>query len=194
MILPSVQQYMETVGKIATDLGYWAVKNAQREFWTLGADLYLSGIKGYETSAWMLKHSLQDNPYDIYRDNNSRIAYLINTDSAYLEAVDQAIASSDGQLIDTEISVEFSQGDLYYSIHKSDIRLKGFKREDGSWLIKANLEDDYDFTEIQSFMKDDGGASMQAGLGTIANDVAAASQKTGAIVPYKVYVEFYTTR
>jgi len=47
---------------------------------------------------------------------------------------------------------------------------------------------------IQTFMDDNGGWSTQAGIGTVANDAAAVSQLLGAINPYEVTVEFYTTR
>ena len=93
-----------------------------------------------------------------------------------------------------KISVQFNNGDLYYSIHKSDIYLTGYKRDDGKWIINAVLEDEYDFTEIQSFMDDSGGWSKQASKGTLANDLAVISQKTGAINPYHVTVNFWTTR
>ena len=92
----------------------------------IGAELYLRKQRGFETSAWMLEHALQDNPSDIVRGNDSRIAYLINNDKNYLDALDKAISES----------------------------------------------------------KD----------GTIANDIALGSQKLGAINPYHVTVQFYTTR
>lgn len=56
------------------------------------------------------------------------------------------------------------------------------------------MNDTYDFTVIQTLMGDDGEFSMQAGLGTIANDAAVISQSLGAINPYEVTVDFYTTR
>lgn len=150
---------------------------------------------GYATSAWMLEHSLQDNPSDIWRENDSRIAYLINHDSAYLSELDAAIANAKNNSLDNyKISVQFKDGDLYYSIHKSNIYLTGYKRDDGKWIVNAILEDEYDFTEIQSFMDDSGGWSKQASMGTAANDLAAISQKTGAINPYHVTINFWTTR
>lgn len=60
--------------------------------------------------------------------------------------------------------------------------------------MHATLTDIYDFTEIQSFMNDNGGWSKQAGIGTVANDAAVISQALRAINPYKVTVDFYTTR
>lgn len=61
-------------------------------------------------------------------------------------------------------------------------------------IIHATLEDDYDFTEIQSFMTNSGDWSWDVGLGTIANDVTVVSQNIGTIQPYHVTVDFWTTR
>ena len=52
----------------------------------------------------------------------------------------------------------------------------------------------YDFTVIQSLMSDNGEFSSQIGLGAIANDAAVILQQCGAITPYKVTVDFWTTR
>ena len=181
----------QTVGNYANE----AQKAAQRKFWKTGSQMLLRDNWGYETSAWMLEHSLQDNPSGIWRGNDSRIAYLINNDSAYLSGLDNAITKSKNNKLDNyKISVQFNNGDLYYSIHKSDIYLTGYKCNDGKWIINAILEDEYDFTEIQSFMDDSGGWSKQVSKGTVANDIAVISQKTGAISPYHVTVDFWTTR
>lgn len=94
-------------------------KNIQREFWKAGTQKYLREEKEFYTSAWMFEHSLQDNPEDIWRGNDSRIAYLINNDPSYLNELDKAIANSkDGWLDNEPIYVKFKTGDLYYSIHK----------------------------------------------------------------------------
>ncbi len=170
-------------------------KNMQRSIWKIGAQEYLREQKNYETSAWMLEHSLEDNPSDIWRGNDSRIAYLINHDSAYLEELDKAIANAkNGKLENKLIEVKFKTGDLYYSIHRSKIYLTGHERPDGKWIVNAILDDEYDFTEIQTFMDAEGGWSKQAGLGTVANDVAVLSQVLGAIHPYHVTVDFWTVR
>ena len=125
----------------------------------------------------------------------SRIAYLVNNDNAYLSALDKKIKSSKNEKIDGYLDIQpFNTGDLYYSIHKSDIYVNGYKQNNGKWLVYAKLTDTYDFTEIQSFMDDNGGWSKQAGIGTAANDTAVVSQFLGAINSYKVTVEFYTTR
>ena len=188
----NAQYEMEMAKYRATDV---AQKNIQREVWQFGAQNLLREKWGYLTSAWMLEHSLQDSPDDIWRGNDSRIAYLVNNDKSYLSALDEKINSSKTGKIDGYLDIEpFKTGDLYYSIHKSSIYVNGYKKDDGHWLVYAKLTDTYDFTEIQSFMNDNGGWSKQAGIGTVANDAAVVSQFLGAINPYKVTVEFYTTR
>ncbi len=156
--------------------------------WFVGAETYLKH-KGYDTSAWLLKHSLQPNPEDVYRDDNSRIAQLIKNDPAFVKELDIAIANSDGKTLDKTISVSFKQGDLYYSIHKNDIKLTGYKDENGKWKISARLSDEYNFSELTSWMDGE-----DATLGTLANDVAYFSEKIGAITPYNIYVDFNIER
>ncbi len=170
-------------------------KTAQRSFWKLGADKYLRKRHHYLTAAWLLEHSLQDKPQDVYRGNDSRVSFLINNDPAYIAAVDRVIANSKNGKIDEVLDdIVFENGDLYYSIHKTTIHVQGFKREDGKWIIHSKLKDKYDFTEIQTVFVDGKIFADNAGLGTIANDMAVVSQKTGAINPYYIYVDFYTTR
>ena len=188
----NVQYEMEMEKNRATDA---AQKNIQREVWKLGAQKYLREQKGYLTSAWMLEHSLDDNPSDIWRGNDSRIAYLVNHDSAYLTALDKKIKSSRNGKVEGYLNTDpFATGDLYYSIHKSSIYVSGYKQKNGKWIVHTTLTDTYDFTEIQTFMNDNGGWSKQATLGTVANDTAAISQFLNAINPYEVTVDFYTTR
>ncbi len=150
------------------------------------------------TSAWMLEHSLQDNPSDIYRDNFSRIASLINNSDTYLKALDAAIKKSKNGIIDTDLeNIAFNsdtEKDLFFSIHKATIHVSGYKQPNGKWIVQADLFDTYDFTEFMTHMDDNGGWSKEASIGTVANDAAAISQKLGAIQPYKVTVKFFTTR
>lgn len=91
-------------------------KSLQRKFWQIGAQEYLREERAYLTSAWMFEHSLQDNPSDIWRGNDSRIAYLTNHDSAYLQELDKAIAEAENEKRDwmdtKKIIVTFDTGDL----------------------------------------------------------------------------------
>lgn len=191
------------VGELRSDFWEnWKKADDERKYfkprtvWRVGAELYLRQIKGYLTSAWMLEHSLQYNPTNIYRGSDSRVAYLINNDKAYLNALDKEIAKSKNGKINTEAkNITFKNGDLYYSIHNANIKMEGYKREDGKWIIKSTLYDVYDFTRIMTYMGDEWYEfANQAGLGTLANDAGVISQLAGIINPYSITIEFYTTR
>ena len=112
-----------------------------------------------------------------------------------MDALDKAISESKDGTIDTDLKdVRFKTGDLYYSINKANVHVKGYKQYNGKWIIYTEVNDDYDFTEIQSLMSENGEFSFDIGLGTVANDAAVISQKLGAVNPYHVTVQFYTTR
>ena len=67
-----------------------------KKVWRWGADNYLTK-KGYHTSAWLLKHSLQPNPEDVYRGDDSRIAQLIKNDPAFLRELDKKLLKVTGR-------------------------------------------------------------------------------------------------
>ncbi|MBQ3124094.1 MAG: hypothetical protein IJC09_01565 [Clostridia bacterium] len=174
-------------------------KWAQREVWKWGAQNILREDMGCETSAWLLEHSLQDNPSDVERGNDSRIAYLVNTSEEYLSELDKLIKKSKSGVIENgELEVIFGEKtspDLYYSIHKATIYVNGYKIGNGQWYVEANFEDEYNFSEFMTFMGDkENEFSKKISKGTIANDAAHISELLGAISPYWIRVKFCTIR
>lgn len=163
-------------------------KQFHKLVWLIGAETYLKS-KEYYTSAQLLKHSLLKSPSDQYMDNSSRLAGLIKTDAEFLAELDKKIASSNGKELSDTLYVRFLDGDLYYSIHKANIKIKGYKMDNGNWKISGVLDDEYDYTEIMTFME-----GKNATLGTIANDAAVISQLIDAINPYHIYVNFEMER
>ena len=61
--------------------------------------------------------------------------------------------------------------------------------DNGNWKIYGTLDDEYDYTEIMTFME-----GRNIALGTIANDAAVISQLIDAINPYHINVEFELER
>ena len=191
------------------DVAYWGESwiddiksntvSAVKEFWNWGAENILNK-NGYYSSAFLLKHSLEENPSDIYRGNNSRIAWLVNTSDEYLAELDKAIRKSNGRTIKKTIIVYFNptkpeEYDLYFSIHKANIDLVGYKRDDGKWIIRSVLTDTYDFTELMWLDWDNWeNISEIKALGITANDAATISSWGDIIKPYGIEIEFYTTR
>lgn len=174
-------------------------KWAQREVWRWGAQKLLREDMGCETSAWLLEHSLQDNPSDVVRGNDSRIAYLVNTSSEYLSELDKLLKETKkGVIKNKKLEVVFeekSSPDLYYSIHKATIYVNGYKLENGKWFIEANYKDKYDFSEFMTFMGNEKNEfSKKISKGTLANDAAHISELLGAISPYWIRVKFFTMR
>ena len=163
-------------------------KQFHKLVWLIGAETYLKS-KEYYTSAQLLKHSLLKSPSDQYMDNSSRLAGLIKTDAEFLAELDKKIVSSNGKELSDTLYVSFLDGDLYYSIHKANIKVKGYKMDNGNWKISGVLDDEYDYTEIMTFME-----GKNATLGTIANDAAVISQLIDAINPYHIYVNFEMER
>ena len=203
---PSGLSFIETVKnwfsgllqlKLKSDLATYeaqnnAQKEAQRAVWREGAQLYLRAAKGYATSAWMLEHSLQDNPSGIYRDGESRIAGLMKNDANFVSALDVLICNSETDTINASFTVGFVSPDLYYSVNNASIHIDGTKNSDGVWNLHVTVKDTYDFTEVLSYLKN--GFSLQTLIGAAANNAAYASQNLGAINPYDVYVEFDIVR
>ena len=171
-----------------------------RKFWELGAENILNKKMKCYSSAWLLQHALEDNPSDIYRGNNTRIAWLVNTNKAYLKELDKAIRKSNGRTINTSFIVDFDPGtpeeyDLYFGIHSAGIEVDGYKRDDGKWIIHSILTDTYDFTKLM-WLNPKNWVNIPAikALGMTANDAATISSLGDVIKPYKIKVEFYTTR
>ena len=186
--LKDIIHTVQAIGNYAND----KQKAAQRAFWKTGSRLLLINIFGYETSAWLLEHSLQDNPETLYRGDDSRIAELVKSDNSFTSLLDSVMAeyATGSTFTSEEKEVIFNSGDLFYSIHSATITFNGVKQDDGSWLISCRLHDIYDYTEFLTMMKDSDEYGLEVSLGTIANDLAAISQMTGAIQPYDIYVDF----
>ena len=175
-----------------------ATKDSLRVFWATGAELYLRR-RGYTTAAWLLEHSLQDNPSDVYRDNDSNIARLINNDPNFSREVSRVLGLYNYVNLPYfyvyNFNVFFSSGDLAASIyHCNDITLEGWRQRNGSWVIHVSLHDVYDFTEILTMKVQNGKVVFNINSLTIANDLANLSQQLGAINPYDIYVDFWITR
>lgn len=174
---------------------YGKVVSAAKRFWSLGADIILENMQCH-SSAWLLKHALEDNPSKVYRDNNSRIAWLVNHDNKYLSELDKEIRASKDGTIDADLkNIKFEKHDLYFSIHNATIHVNGYKQENGKWIIHSVLKDTYDFTKLMWFdPKEWENMSATKLLGITANDVATISSWGDVIKPYKIEIEFYTTR
>ena len=78
--------------------------------------------------------------------------------------------------------IEFTNGDLYYSIQHVTPKISG-KKNGVTWSINVNISDKYDFTELRILKK---GLTF----GNAANDLGYYMQKTKMLEPYEWEVNF----
>ena len=102
------------------------------------------------------------------------------------DTIQSCINQSNGKSFtssDCSGSVEFTEGDLYYSIQKTNYKISGEKNSDSTWNISVNLYDTYDFTELRKgFTK-----------GDLANNLGFTMQHTGLLIPYDWDVKYSMT-
>ena len=84
---------------------------------------------------------------------------------------------------DCKGSVEFTEGDLYYSMQKTNYKISGIKTDDSTWNINVNLFDKYDFTEFR----------LNFTMGALANNLGFVMQHTGLLIPYNWDVKYNMT-
>ena len=186
-----LEEYIEYL-KTDSPVVHSNAKKAFKNIWKTGADIFLEKT-GCSISAWMLKHSLEDNPQKVIRDNNSYIANKIQKSKEYNNALDKKIKeSTDGKISGKLEDVTFfSDKDLYFSINKANVYVDGYKDKNGEWFIKTTVTDTYDFTEILFF---EDIWAFKKNIGIAANNAALISQMAEIITPYEVEITFYTKR
>jgi len=169
--------------------------DVQRAFWRTGAQLFLRDHRGFYSTAYLLEHSLQDNPGPLIRCSNSRIGGLIANSLYTLRIIDNLIANSTDGTISFDYSLEFRTGELFYGLQKADMTFTGNLRNDGTWVVTGTVRDVFDFDNFRTITSSNGFLpSIDVNLGNVANDAALISQNTGAIVPFQIEVDFRVYR
>lgn len=81
-------------------------------------------------------------------------------------------------------TIEFSSGDMYYSIQKCNYNGIISRDENGKLIADIIINDVYDFTEIRS------GKNGSINFGSIINDLGYMAQMTGLGTPYSFQIHF----
>ena len=171
-----------------------AQRSAQRTVWRSASDLIIRKGLGYESAAWLLEHSLQDNPQLVYRADDSRIANLIKQSSAFQNELNSVLKNATTDFSDERRIVNFADGELHYALGHCTISFSG-KKDNGKWIISCTLHDIYDFDRIQTFLDENYYLDVNnVSVGTLANDAALISEVTGAITPYHILIDFNVTK
>ena len=134
-------------------------------------------------AAFLLRHSLQDNPDDLHFPAHSKASELVRNTPEYqkvLEQIREELKNTDLQQEGT-LTLQFNSGDLYVALHNTTLRYSADKI-DGKWHINIIVSDCYDFAhhskeEISSFK-----------YRTI-NNMAYSDQQMGIINNYDISFE-----
>ena len=164
------------------------LKSVAKKFWEIGSELFLDN-QGYDTAAWLLRHSLEDNPGYVYRNNDSDLARRINHDKDFNYALTTVLNRQTGDyFLEKTVPIIFTQDkDLYYSFYHCTAYMEGYKNPDGSWTVQVIIKDRYDYTESKII-------SEGLNYANAANDAAVISQLIDVIHPFDITVSFWVHR
>jgi hypothetical protein len=135
--------------------------------------------RGWNVAAFLLDHSLQDNPGNLHFGQNHFVTTAIRNSTDYENKLQEIIRSQQigYQGYVTSDSIAFSSGDLFAAIHAASFDYNGWicKRTDTSYKMDLDIKvsDDYDFHLLvdQYYAWD-----LEQILGTIANNMAWSDQ------------------
>jgi hypothetical protein len=85
-------------------------------------------------------------------------------------------------------SLNFSSGDLHTSLGKVNVGLSGTQASNGSWNIKVNVSDTYNFSPVHDY----GNSAPARGVTTL-NNGAYFAQEAGLVSDYPVDINFNYT-
>ena len=157
-----------------------------------GGIMFLS-MKGYKYSAEFLDHSLQENPSDLFINNNG-IVDIIKINNDFKKTINNIILKYGDQThFDTgknNESLSFESGDLFAVLHNAYIQVIGNKQPNNNWNLQITLSDVYDFTEfktLREYFEDDETFKL---LATIGNNIAILGTSCNIVNPYNVTITF----
>lgn len=157
----------------------------RKKFWQLVSDV-LKRKANMPISSETLEHSTEENPENLVYDKNSYVAKRIQEDSAYHEALKEAINSADenGNVNYRKVK-KFSGTDLQGSFNKATFNITGTVIN-GEVDFKVNINDYYDFKEEKGYFE----GGIKKFIFTVGNNMAWIGQNHGVINNYTIDVNF----
>ena len=155
-------------------------------------------LKDYNISAYLLQHSLEENPGDL-NITDGFILDAIKEDEIFKKNIKDIVkqyGKKTNKFIfdsnkDDSFPLTFSNGDLYYSIHNSELYIKGNK-VNNLWDLEIKLEDKYDYSKMKKpseYYNDTSSASKSLFSSTLYN-LASKSVDFKVIKEYYIYIKF----
>ena len=143
------------------------------------ANAYLHA-KGYELSRKMFNHALYGFgtplPESVYKLMRKKLKDSAKFEESVCKTIRKKVKNP---------SLEFTGGDLHYSIQKAAYSVTSKKRVGTGYRVTVKMRDTYDFTEFR--------VPLKRVLSSSANDLGYILQKIGVVWPYKWKVKVRMT-
>ena len=150
-----------------------------------GAGNAFLAARGYSVARTLYNHGMWGYGKAISQSTKDLIIRSLKNSSYFNETIKKSLNGLKKSSVDKlKVSMNFTSGDLFYSIGKIDFYLSGSKKN-GKWTVTITGSDIYNFDNIRSFSK--------LSFGNAANDLGWAMQKIGMIVPFTWSISFSYT-
>ena len=162
-----------------------AVKKGVNQVIKMASNVYLSA-KNMPISETMFHKAIDNIPGSLPQKTQQQIAEATKNSSALNDVIQSCINQSNGQgftTTDCSDSLEFTSGDLYYSIQHANYEISGERTDNVYWNINVRLYDTYDFTEWRKKLS----------VGNAANNLGYKMQQYGLLEPYEWEVNYTRT-
>jgi RHS repeat-associated protein len=145
-------------------------------------------------STAMLAHSTTINPQPLNITQNNQRYYgnvinQVQKSTDFKNYVTDKVSGAKNGVINIPAtdsnSFTFNQGDLKTALHNVDAGLSGKQSSDGSWNIRVNIQDTYNFEPHSDY----GNSNSSKAINTL-NNAAVVGQAAGVISPYPVNINF----
>ncbi len=169
-----------------------AIKEMQYAFWQTVIEVGRRYV-GFEFSAELLKHSLKEEPKDLYI-TDGKIIEDINNDNSFKKQIKEIIKNNINKSKFTLKGehVQFDNSDLYFSIHGGTMHVSAIKKHDNIWDISVHITDKYDYTKWKSFddYYFDANSILKSIFSSTLYNLAFISTKLGVVKEYCVDIKF----
>lgn len=169
-----------------------AIKEMQYAFWQTVIEVG-GRYAGFEFSAELLKHSLEEKPNNLYI-TDGKIIDDINEDNDFKKQIAKIVKDN---MIKTKFilgdqRVQFNNSDLYFSIHGGTMNINATKTHNNTWDIEVHIIDEYDYTKWKNFgdYYFDANSILKSIFSSTLYNLAFVSTKLGVIKEYVVDIKF----
>ena len=186
--------FMFDITKISNPIFYAGFYTMQYMFW----EIVVAGglLADFKLSAALLQKSLVNFGEESSKEieiTDEKITNIIVNNEEFKTKISELIKKYGNESIELkEYHTDFIGGDLFLALHGVDINLNGNKNETGTWNLKAEIIDIYDYTDFKSLKEYVTSANSipKSIFSSTLNNFAVASSEYGVIKPYKFTMKF----